>query len=106
MKYIYAHRITFKSKRHEQFYLSPTSFLERIVLNMLETHRTITELAQYYKVPRSTLYNWICKADYLLPYDITRQMHAELTLHKLKVVNMHNHGECYYDTSYNDGPLD
>lgn len=99
-------RMMFKSKTHEQFYLYPETFLERIVLNMLETHRNITELAQYYAVPRSTLYNWLCKANNLLSYDMTKQMHAELKLHQLKVVNMHNHGDCYYYTSYNDGPLD
>lgn len=46
-----------KSRMHYEYHTRREHTLERIMLNMLETHRNVRELASYYQVPKSTLYD-------------------------------------------------
>lgn len=56
-----------KSRMHYEYHTRREHTLERIVLNMLETHRNVRELASYYQVPKSTLYDWLKSAERYLP---------------------------------------
>lgn len=95
-----------KSRMHYEYHTRREHTIERIVLNMLETHRNIRELAEYYHVPKSTLYDWLCSAEKYLPYDLYDRMCNELDLHRRKQCNIWQYGDCFYYTSDVDGPLD
>lgn len=95
-----------KSRMHYEYHTRPEHTLERIVLNMLETHRNVRELASYYHVPKSTLYDWLKSAEKYLPYDLYTRMRDELYLHRCKMCNIWNFGDPFYYCTYDDGPLD
>ena len=91
---------------HEQYHIRKEHTIERIVLNMLETHRNIRELAAYYRVPKSTIHNWIKQAEKYLPYSVCRDLQNELNLHKRKQTNLWHYGDAMYYVINKDGPLD
>lgn len=95
-----------KSHVYYEYHTRREHTLERIVLNMLETHRNVRELASYYKVPKSTLHNWLKSAEKYLPHYLYARMQNELYLHKCKQCNIWHQGDCFYYMSDTDGPLD
>ena len=95
-----------KSRMHYEYHTRREHTLERIVLNMLETHRNIRELANYYRVPKSTLHRWLKSAEHYLPYDLYIRMLDELYVHRCKQCNIWHHGDAFYYCTYDDGPLD
>lgn len=95
-----------KSRMHKEYHTRRRHTLERIVLNMLETHRNVRELASYYNVPKSTIYNWLKSAKKYLPHYLYVRMQNELHLHKCKQCNIWHNGDSFYHCTYEDGPLD
>ena len=97
---------SFKSRMHYEYHTRREHTLERIVLNMLETHRNVRELASYYNVPKSTLHNWLKSTEKYLPHYLYARMRNELYLHKCKMCNIWHNGDPFYYCTYDDGPLD
>lgn len=95
-----------KSRMHYEYHTRHEHTLERIVLNMLETHRNVRELASHYHVPKSTLYDWLKSAQKYLSYDLYTRMQNELYLHRCKMYNIWHFGDPFYYCTYDDGPLD
>lgn len=96
----------YKSKMHEQYHTRRAHTLERIALNMIETHRTVRELAAYYRVPKSTMWAWLKDCENILPYHLYNELQKELALHKRKQVNLWHYGDAMYYPTDCDGPLD
>lgn len=81
------------------------NFAERLILNYITTHRTIRQLAAYYKIPRSTIADILKRAENKVPYDLYQQYKNTAAMHQRAQCLRWNGQEEYFATD-EDGPLD
>ena len=81
------------------------SFAERIIYNYITTHRSIRQLAAYYKIPRSTIAGILKRAENKVEYELYRQYKQTAEMHRRAQCMRWNGMEEYFVTD-EDGPLD
>ena len=88
-----------------EFQNRPQDFMERVILNYTTTHRSIRELASYYRVPKSTMFDWLKKAADLVPYDMYDHYRTVAAMHaRAQALRWNGYEE--YEKTYGDGPRD
>lgn len=80
-------------------------FAERVIYNYLNTHRTIRQLAQYYKIPKSTIADILKRAEDKVEWDLYRRYKSEAEMHR-RAQCMRWNGQEEYFMIDEDGPMD
>lgn len=81
------------------------SFAERIILNYVTPHRSIRQLAAYYKIPRSTIADILKRAENLVPWELYQRYKETAAMHR-RAQCMRWNGREEYFTTEEHGPLD
>lgn len=92
-------------RAYSEFQNRPQDFMERVIYNYITTHRSIRELASYYRIPKSTMFDWLKKSADLVPYDLYDQYKGVANLHR-RAQAMRWNGMEEYTKTYGDGPRD
>ena len=81
------------------------NFAERLILNYITTHRTIRQLAAYYRIPRSTIAGILKRAENKVSYELYQQYKETAAMHSRAQCMRWNGREEYFATEEH-GPLD